>query len=95
MVIVMELEANETLLVGQWIFHDGRMSADDACARIERLTHGVLDQVAVGNWKILFRDPRDGRFWEKTYPQSELRGGGPPTLTQIPEERARTDYQIG
>ena len=31
-------------------------------------------------WDILYKDPRDGRFWELTYPDSSFHGGGPPRL---------------
>ncbi len=92
------IEPTETDIVGGWVF-DGRSNhPDEACRRIERLTTAVLQKVtngrASGAWKTLFRDPRDGRLWERTYPQGELPGGGPPRLTNISEVEARRKYEF-
>jgi hypothetical protein len=39
------------------------------------LTRQHLRQIAVsegsGGWETLFQDPNDGRYWERTFPQSE------------------------
>ena len=43
-------------------------------------------------WDTLFRDPRDGRLWEKIYPMSEMHGGGPPTLRLLPESDVVQKY---
>ncbi|MBW2453417.1 MAG: hypothetical protein JRI68_02850, partial [Deltaproteobacteria bacterium] len=54
------------------------------------------EQVAIseryGAWKTLFRDPSDGRLWERTYPEGHLQGGGPPMLSTVTEEQARRRY---
>ena len=34
------------------------------------------------------------RFWERTYPQGELHGGGPPALTHIPSDAATIKYRL-
>jgi len=45
-------------------------------------THTDLAKVAIteSGWETLYRDPRDLRLWELTYPQSEMHRGGPPML---------------
>ena len=53
-----------------------RESADAVCLRIEHLTTKVFEPLAVSSdgWDALYRDPADGRLWERTYPSSELHG---------------------
>ena len=53
-----------------------------------------LDQ-REGGWTILYQDPSDGRFWELTYPESQMHGGGPPTLTELATEEVEGLYGRG
>ncbi len=50
--------------------------------RIEWLTKQKLQPIAkdLSGWETLYRDPRDCRLWELTYPQSGMHGGGPRRL---------------
>ncbi len=94
----MNLRPDEVELVGKWIF-DGKVSRADAVAdRIKHLTERVLQKVAVskdyGAWETLYRDPADGRLWERTYPQGHMHGGGPPRLAVISPEDARKKYGV-
>lgn len=94
----MNLRAEETELVGKWVF-DGKVSRADAVAeRIEHLTEHVLKKIAVskdyGAWETLYRDPADGRLWERTYPQGHMHGGGPPRLAVIAADEAKRKYEI-
>lgn len=90
------LQPDEVELTGAWIFDGVVMQRDQVCERIEELTSQVLEQVAMsklyGAWETLFRDPADGRLWERTYPHGELQGGGPPRLAVITSEEARRKY---
>jgi hypothetical protein len=76
-----------------------KVRGDNVCARIKWLTERRLRKIATdpdsGGWLTLFLDPWDGRFWERSYPKSEMHGGGPPTLTCITEEEAAERYEIG
>jgi hypothetical protein len=69
--------------------------------------HAVLDQVLPapstrtlamgiskrwGAWETLFQDHDDGRYWERTYPNSEMHEGGPPALVCVSEEEAKAKY---
>jgi hypothetical protein len=90
-----DLGSDERELVGQWIADGVRVAADDTCKRIEWLVAQRLEQVATGadGWDVLFRDPRDGRLWERTFPQSEMHGGGPLSLTLIAPSAASLKYR--
>jgi hypothetical protein len=89
-----KLEPEEDELRGNWIVEDGVVTADVACRRIEWLTANWLEKQAVDDteWNVLYRDPNDGRYWELTYPQSELHGGGPPALFHVSEETVESKY---
>lgn len=94
----MKLQSNEHDLSGAWILEKGAVRADAVCARIEWLTSHHLKKIAAsrqwGDWEILYQDPDDGRYWERTFPQGELQGGGPPRLTAVDLDRVRSKYQI-
>jgi hypothetical protein len=88
------IDPEETDLIGKTIVVGGQVQANDAWERIEKLTSDYLQEVATdeSGWETLYRDPQDGRYWERTYPQGEYHGGGPPRLTYISEEQARAKY---
>jgi Immunity protein 27 len=89
---------NEQLLTGNWLVQDGRVHGDATCERINwLLSHHlqkVTDSAQGGAWEMLYRDPDDGRYWERTYPQSELHGGGPPELRYLTVDEARQKYEL-
>lgn len=94
----MNLQPDERDLVGKWNFDGTKTRGDEVCDRIKYLTEQALQKLAVsrdyGAWETLFRDPADGRLWERTYPQGEMHGGGPPRLAVISEEEARRKYDF-
>ena len=94
----MKLQTYEIDLVGKWISEGGKVGADTTCERIEWLIAHHLRQVAFspqwGAWETLFQDPNDGRFWERTYPDSHMHGGGPPRLLMLSPEQAREKYKV-
>ncbi|MHB1530434.1 MAG: Imm27 family immunity protein [Acidiferrobacteraceae bacterium] len=65
--------------------------ADDVCKRIIALTESHLQEIGrdASGWNTLYQDPTGGRYWELSYPQSELHGGGPPELRYLTAEQAR------
>ena len=95
----MDLKPHETDLVGGWAFDGGRIVADAVENRIHYLITHSLEKIAVcpetGGWETLYRDPSDGRYWERTFPQGELQGGGPMRLINIPAVDAAAKYRIG
>jgi len=92
-----KLSSNETRLVGSWVEKDGSVVQDSVCERIQWLTDSYLEQLAVDgdNWSALYRNPDDGSYWELTYPQSHMHGGGPPTLQRVSRDDAHKRYGIG
>jgi hypothetical protein len=91
-----ELDPDERRLAGAWADHDGGRRLDEVDRRIFWLVTRRLiarGQVHQG-WEQLYQDPRDGRFWELTFPEGSLHGGGPRLLTCIDEDRAREKYGV-
>ncbi len=93
-----KLQPNEQILTGAWSTADGQARGDTVCERIAWLLahhlHKIADSPQSGAWETLYRDPDDGRYWERTYPQSEMHGGGPPQLKSIAAGEARKKYQL-
>ena len=89
-----EIKPNEMLITGRWSMSNGSMVADQNCRRIEQLTQSHLIKVQHdwSGWETLYRDSNDGRFWELTYPQGEMQGGGPPQLRCISPREAAEKY---
>jgi hypothetical protein len=85
---------DETELVGRWQLINGRVRADATCERIEHLVSTQLIRLGsdASGWDELFRDPFDGRLWERTYPDSDSEGGGPPRLACISRDAALEKY---
>jgi len=92
------LRPEETDLIGQWVKKGTSVVADPVEVRINQLIAHNLQKLAVspefGGWEILYRDPDDGRYWELTYPHSELHGGGPKRLTNLPAIAAIAKYRL-
>ena len=53
----------------------------DAAAIDEMLNRKLEKQKAdASGWRVLYRHHDTGQFWELTYPQSHMHGGGPRLL---------------
>jgi Immunity protein 27 len=94
----LSIRPDEIDLVGVWTFDGKQVSAGLVELRIRDLIQRSLEKVTVGResggWETLYRDPSDGRFWELTYPQGEMHGGGPMRLTNISVADAASKYRI-
>jgi hypothetical protein len=91
-----ELGPEEVDLRGDWrVQKDRSVVADTTEQRIEWLIAQKLQRIANdwSGWETLYRDPRDGRLWELTYPQSEMHGGGPRRLHVLSREEAVRKYE--
>lgn len=91
---MLKLNPEETTLTGQWLFCNGRMVGDEVELRIEDLIRNHLLKVSDANWRVLFRDPADNRYWQLDFPGGELQGGGPKRLTVISREEALKIFKI-
>jgi hypothetical protein len=89
-----DLDPSETDLVGAWDGSRDEPRLDAVDRRIFWLVTRRLAArgVASGGWDQLYVDPRDGRFWELTFPEGSLHGGGPRRLTCLSESAAREKY---
>ena len=67
---------------------------DVACDRVHHLTDDYLIKIGKdwSGWETLYQDPRDGRYWERTYPRGEMHGGGPPALMNLSGDDAKNKY---
>jgi len=93
---MMKLQRNETLLVGDGELVEKRVRTNSTEDRIEWLIANSLERVAStgSGWEILYQDRADDRYWELTFPRSEMQGGGPRTLRCIERSEAENKYGI-
>ena len=91
-----ELQPDETMLTGSWVQESWSVKGDDICQRIEWLIKSHLKFLAKDStgWETLYRDSKDDRLWERTYPRGEMHGGGPPQLKMMSKEQASAKYNI-
>jgi len=91
-----KLSPDEFELRGNWKLGDSTPMGDEVCKRIEWLTKEYLVKITLhdSGWNLLFQDPNDKRYWELTYPQSELHGGGPPMLKVLSEDKVQQKYKF-
>jgi Immunity protein 27 len=75
---------------------DLRGERPDTAQRIQWLIENRLQHLATDSsgWESLYRDPHDGRLWERTYPDSERHGGGPPRLHTLSRDDAASKYGL-
>ncbi|QLC21036.1 hypothetical protein HFP51_01840 [Parasphingopyxis sp. CP4] len=89
-----QISRNETNISGRWDSSSDRTVEDETCKRIRSLIsdHLIERRRSTSGWDILYQDPNDGRFWELTFPHSEMHGGGPPELNAISAGDADAKY---
>lgn len=93
---MISLNPKECDLIGKWELVNGKVVADATTSRIEALVEKELEKVGSDptGWDTLYRDPQDGRYWDLTFPDSSLHGGGPPRLTSVSGDHARNKYHL-
>ena len=95
---LMALRPDETDLIGNWIKSGDRVVGDQVEQRIQDLIARQLKKIALdpqfGAWQVLYLDPNDGRYWELTYPNSGMHGGGPRRLTHVSTALAIAKYRL-
>ena len=80
-----KIQSNDIQIVGTWTFKNGEIIADKNCKRIEYLINSELKKVSSNEsgWSTLYLDSQYNNYWELTYPESEMHGGGPPKLEKV------------
>ena len=91
---VIDVGVFDRSITGEWVWKGDRMVIDDQCQRIGALVNDKLVEVTTpdGGWTTLFVDPDSRQLWERTYPRSEMHGGGPPALTRLTLQEAQTKF---
>src|SRR5512138_2026643 len=86
----------ELMLAGSWTQPGAGAAHDDVDRRIFWLVSRRLIPLAVadGGWRQLFKDPRDGRLWELSFPHGSLHGGGPRRLECVAALVAAERYGV-
>jgi len=92
LVMFEELKAEETELIGMWLDLGLKVTGDAVADRVEWLTATRLEKLAEhpDGLAELYRDPRDGRLWEKVLPFA----AGPPSLRCITPADATARFGI-
>lgn len=92
-----DIKPDETVMTGFWIDLGSKVTPDAVWERIEWLVAERLELVAraPSGPDALYRDPRDGRLWEKVHHSPHLKGGGPPALAVVSAADARERYGMG
>ena len=95
---MMKIQVGEIILTGSWLIKNNSMIADSVCQRIEWNIKNhlelITDSPENGAWESLYKNPDDGLYWEKTYPQGEMHAGGPPELRCISKEVVNRKYKL-
>ncbi|WP_052417196.1 Imm27 family immunity protein [Cellvibrio mixtus] len=94
--MIEKLKNTENFLEGAWVLENGKIVEDSVSKRIQLLITAFLKKVAVSDdgWDTLYIDTDDSRYWELTYPESNLQGGGAPALKNIAYDEAEKKYSL-
>jgi hypothetical protein len=89
----------ETIIQCTCTIENGKVLWSDSCTRINWLITNYLIKVSSDqvNWTTLYQDLDDLRYWEHSYPYSEMHGGGPPMLeclTDITRAYKQAKYAV-
>jgi hypothetical protein len=89
----MQLLENEIELKGAWHEEGSGVVANEVCVRIQWLVENSFKEIASLNWETVYQDINDSRFWLLTYPQSNMHGGGPPSINIITNSQVKEKLQ--
>lgn len=90
----MHLQPQETVLLGAWAKNEsGKLQKDATFRRITWLILNELQQIQrLDSNLTLYKDPRDGRYWEKTFPEKDPSQDFTPQLKSITKNQAIEKY---
>ncbi|MDR0954252.1 MAG: immunity 27 family protein [Rikenellaceae bacterium] len=93
----MKIKPTETTIDSAWGINSHNLTREEgveSTLRIYWLTGNYLKEISTLGSETLYRDPKDHRYWELTYPQYEYHGGGPPLLRYLTDEEAVDKYHV-
>ena len=75
--------------------HGSKIVKNDACKRIDFLIKNHLKKIGTDKtgWNTLYLNLEDGRYWELTYLENQLHGGGPPSLINLKDSEL-SEYNL-
>ena len=44
------------------------------------------------NWKVLWKDKKNGAYWLEYFPQSEMQGGGPSEFKRLTDQEVVSEF---
>ena len=90
----MALRPEEYELLGSWLPRGTGVAGDSIEERIQSLIRDHLVRLGESDdgWQTLYLDPSDGRYWELSYPRSEMHGGGPARLAALTLDEAKQRF---
>lgn len=88
--VVETIKADETIIDSDNSYTLGRKNIH----RIHCLTANYLEKIIENGGEVLYKDLNDNRFWELTYPTSEMHGGGRPLLINIDKDMVLSKYGV-
>ncbi|WP_061246464.1 Imm27 family immunity protein [Leptospira interrogans] len=94
--MIKKILPSEKELVGSWIKKDSGIQNDEILERAIYLMQNYLIKIKADSsgWNTLYQDPVDGRYWEATYPQSDIHGSGPLTLFVLSDNHAKKKFKL-
>ncbi len=75
---------------------DDKIVENSNCALIKEKLTNALIQVAISTdgWTTLYKEKNSDVYWELTYPQSEMHGGGPAQLESFNYDKIKNKYNL-
>lgn len=86
---------NEKIIIaGNVVLPDGKFVSDASNLRISDLCNHYLIYLGdrAGARGTLYRDPVDGRLWERVFSHADVQGGGLDYLQVLDDLAARIEY---
>ena len=82
------------IIKGSWVKIDGKVVGDSNCEIINNMIENDLEKIAdrEEGWITLCKEKSTNNFWECTYPDSQMQGGGPPRLELLSKNEVIDKY---
>ncbi|WP_061235291.1 Imm27 family immunity protein [Leptospira weilii] len=94
--MIKKLLPSEKEIIGSQITDDSGTQHDSNISRVIYLIENYLIKIKTDSsgWNTLYQDPEDGRYWEATYLDSDMHGGGPISLVALSDNHAKKKFKL-